>query len=416
MFEKARSARGRDRKALEFIENVTSKAEEVQREVLSAILTTDANTEYLQSYGLNGSSDREAFKKALPLITYNDLKPHIQRIADGDTSPILCALPVTEFLRSSGTSEGEPKMLPTNTDYAEKRNLFFGLVRAVRNQYVEELGDWNTLHFIFVRDEMKTAGGLVYRSATTSLYKSQRFRDAFHCNLYTSPIECILCTDVYESMYSQLLCALLHRKQVMRMGALFANGFLMAIRVLEQHWTQLCFHIESGILNKEIRDPFVREAVTKILQPDPNLAQLIRSECSNGRWEGTIRRLWPNAKYIDVIVTVPFGINLEPLCNPEDVSYTLLPNMGYFEFLPLRKGESDEQDPQDDEELQELVNLVDVEVGQIYELVVTTYTGLYHYRMGDILLVTGFHNEAPQFQFVCKKNVLLSIDFDNTRA
>ena len=43
-----------------------------------------------------------------------------------------------------------------------------------------------------------------------------------------------------------------------------------------------------------------------------------------------------------------------------------------------------------------------------------THTGLYRYRVGDILRVAGFKNKAPQFNFVCRKNVVLSIDSDKT--
>ena len=50
-------------------------------------------------------------------------------------------------------------------------------------------------------------------------------------------------------------------------------------------------------------------------------------------------------------------------------------------------------------DLTKLVDLVDVEVGKEYELVITTYAGLYHYCVGDIVRVTGFHNSAPQFHF-----------------
>ncbi|KAF3539643.1 hypothetical protein F2Q69_00019580 [Brassica cretica] len=49
-----------------------------------------------------------------------------------------------------------------------------------------------------------------------------------------------------------------------------------------------------------------------------------------------------------------------------------------------------------------------------YELVVTTYAGLYRYRVGDVLRVAGFKNNAPQFSFICRKNVVLSIDSDKT--
>lgn len=42
------------------------------------------------------------------------------------------------------------------------------------------------------------------------------------------------------------------------------------------------------------------------------------------------------------------------------------------------------------------------------------YVGLYRYRVGDILRVAGFKNKAPEFTFICRKNVALSIDSDKT--
>jgi len=103
-----------------------------------------------------------------------------------------------------------------------------------------------------------------------------------------------------------------------------------------------------------------------------------------------------------------FGLNMKPMCKPSEVSYTIMPNMGYFEFLPHDPTSTTTSSPTN------LVDLVDVEVGKEYELVITTYAGLYRYRVGDILRVTGFHNSAPQFHFVRRKNVLLSIDSDKT--
>jgi auxin responsive GH3 family protein len=77
-----------------------------------------------------------------------------------------------------------------------------------------------------------------------------------------------------------------------------------------------------------------------------------------------------------------FGLNLNPLCKPTEVSYTLLPNMAYFEFLPVHRQEfglsiESPAIPKtlDEKEEKDLVKLVDVKVGQEYELVVTTYAG-----------------------------------------
>ncbi|MCI07707.1 indole-3-acetic acid-amido synthetase GH3.6-like, partial [Trifolium medium] len=67
-----------------------------------------------------------------------------------------------------------------------------------------------------------------------------------------------------------------------------------------------------------------------------------------------------------------FGLNLNPLCDPSEVSYTLIPTMAYFEFLPLNKIDGN-ADSISATEQEHLVDLVDVELGQEYELVVTTY-------------------------------------------
>jgi len=232
-----------------------------------------------------------------------------------------------------------------------------------------------------------------------------------------------------------MVCGLVQRHDVLRVGAVFASGLLRAIRFLQLNWEQLAADVETGALTPRVTDPSVREAVAGILRPDPELAAVIRAECSSGDWAGIITRIWPSTKYLDVIVTgamaqyIPtlkyysgglpmactmyassecyFGLNLRPMCDPSEVSYTLMPNMCYFEFLPMDAAASGGDASQ-------LVDLARVELGREYELVITTYAGLNRYRVGDVLQVTGFHNSAPQFRFVRRKNVLLSIESDKT--
>jgi len=86
------------KRALEYIEEVTRNADEIQEKVLAQILSCSAEAEYLQRHGLDGRTDRITFKKLVPVVTYEDLKPDIDRIANGDTSPILCSKPISEFL------------------------------------------------------------------------------------------------------------------------------------------------------------------------------------------------------------------------------------------------------------------------------------------------------------------------------
>ncbi|KAL2496125.1 Indole-3-acetic acid-amido synthetase GH3.6 [Forsythia ovata] len=438
-----------NKKTLEFIEDVTAKADDVQKRVLAEIICRNAHVEYLKRHGLNGNIDRETFKKIMPVITYEDIQPDINRIANGDKSHILCSQPISEFLTSSGTSGGERKLMPTIDEELGRRSLLYSLLMPVMSQFVPGLDKGKGMYFLFIKSEAKTPGGLVARPVLTSYYKSSHFKERPYdpYTNYTSPNETILCPDSYQSMYSQMLCGLCQNNQVLRVGAVFASGFIRAIRFLEKHWSLLCNDIRTGTLNSQITDPSVREAVMKILKPDAKLADFIEQECSRQSWQGIIIRLWPNTKYIDVIVTgtmsqyIPnldyysnglplvctmyassecyFGVNLNPLCKPSEVSYTLIPTMAYFEFLPVHKSNGTSKSvpiPKslNEKEHQELIDLVDVKLGQDYELVVTTYAGLYRYRVGDVLRVAGFKNSAPQFNFICRKNVVLSIDSDKT--
>lgn len=283
-------------------------------------------------------------------------------------------------------------------------------------RYVDGLDQGKGMYLLFIKPEISTPSGLMARPVLTSYYKSSNFRNRpFNpFNVYTSPDETILCLDSKQSMYCQLLCGLVQRDEVLRVGAVFASAFLRAIKFLEDHWRELCSNIRTGCVSDWITDPSCRNAVSSFLcKPQPDLADFIEFECNGESWEGIIKKLWPRTKYIEVIVTgsmaqyIPtlefysgglplvstmyassecyYGINLKPLSKPSDVSYTLLPNMAYFEFLPVQKnnGEVTQQVQcnggcikKEGERVEiEVVGLVDVKVGHYYELVVTTFTG-----------------------------------------
>lgn len=88
------------KEAIKEIEKLTSNAEEVQEQILTNILTQNKDTEYLSKYMLFGSSNDivSEFKRYVPVITYNHIRPYILRIGNGESSNIITARPVTEML------------------------------------------------------------------------------------------------------------------------------------------------------------------------------------------------------------------------------------------------------------------------------------------------------------------------------
>ncbi|KAL3635502.1 hypothetical protein CASFOL_020049 [Castilleja foliolosa] len=424
------------RPSLQWIDDITRNAKTEQQNALAQILAQNAETKYLKGFNLNGTIDKETFRSKVPLVTYDDIQPLIRRVADGDTSPILCADPISHFFVSSGTS-GEPKLIPCTKQVLDRNLLLSSLTDVVMHRHVEGLDKGKSLYFMFTKADKQTQGGITVRNVSSSIYKTDAFKNR-PANVHTSPNEAIYCDDSFQSVYTQLLCGLYERKQVNRVETVFASSLVQVIKFLQLNWQQLTQDIRAGSLNPKVTDPSIRECMARLMRPDPELADYIGQECAKDNWEGIVTRLWPNTRYLGTIVTgtmaqyIPtldyysgklpiastlyassecfFGINLNPVCKPFEVSYTFMPNKVYFEFLPYIKNSSD-----DLTHVSQLVELADVEVGKEYEIVVTTTAGLYRYRVGDIVRATGFYNSAPQFQFVMRKNTILNIHSEMTK-
>lgn len=84
---------------LMLLEDLTTNAEAIQKQVLHQILSQNSGTQYLRAF-LDEESDKtqQSFKNKVPVVNYDDIKPFIQRIADGESSDIVSAQPITELL------------------------------------------------------------------------------------------------------------------------------------------------------------------------------------------------------------------------------------------------------------------------------------------------------------------------------
>ncbi|XVF18814.1 hypothetical protein REPUB_Repub11eG0055600 [Reevesia pubescens] len=118
-------ATDRHQAGLKILEELTTNAHQIQEHVLEEILNRNSGTEYLNGF-LNGQADKQHFKNKVSIVSYEDIKPYIDRIANGEPSDILLAEPFT----GTGTSGGQPKPIPTITEN-DKMALFLTLVGSV---------------------------------------------------------------------------------------------------------------------------------------------------------------------------------------------------------------------------------------------------------------------------------------------
>ncbi|XP_062151065.1 indole-3-acetic acid-amido synthetase GH3.10 [Alnus glutinosa] len=437
---------------IDWFENLSENAGKVQTQTLRRILELNHGVQYLQKWlrdiniqEMDACSLESLFTSMVPLASHADFEPYIQRIADGDTGPLLTQQPMATLSLSSGTTEGRQKYVPFTRHSAQTTLQILRLAAAYRSRVYPIRDGGRILELIYSSKQFKTKGGLAVGTATTHYYASEEFKirqeitNSFTC----SPEEVISSGDYKQSTYCHLLLGLFFSKEVEFITSTFAYSIVQAFCAFEENWEEICNDLREGNLSPRINLPKMRKAVLKIISPDPCLASKIEGFCEelqNRNWASLIPKLWPNAKYVCSILTgsmqpylkklrhyageLPLvsadygsteswiGVNVDPSLPPEKVTFAVIPSFSYFEFIPLCRQKQGRFSPIDDLAEDEPIPLSQVKVGQEYEIVLTTFTGLYRYRLGDVVEVAGFHKGTPKLNFICRRKLILTVNID----
>ncbi|XXG71696.1 hypothetical protein AAC387_Pa07g0962 [Persea americana] len=443
-----------DEEIISWFEEISEHAARVQTETLQQIIQLNLGVEYLKCWlgdlkiqDMDPCTLESLYTSSVPLASHSDFEPYIQSIADGDPSPdpLLTQEPITTLSLSSGTTEGRPKLVPFTHHSAKTTLQTFRLAAAFRSRAFPIRKGGRILEFIYSSKQLKTKGGLTAATATTHYYASEEFKikqkatKAFTC----SPPEVISGGDYSQSTYCHLLLGLVFSDQVEFVASTFAYSIVQAFTAFEELWEEICEDIKKGTLSDRITSPQTRKAVLTALSPNPTLALMIEKKCKVLKgldWKSLIPELWPNAKYVYSIMTgsmKPYlkklrhyggdlalisadygateswiGVNVEPTLPPENARFAVIPTFSYFEFIPLYKQKQDYSFAVDDFIEAEPVPLSQVKMSQQYEVVLTTFTGLYRCRLGDVVRVTGFYRGTPKLTFICRRKLILTINID----
>jgi len=104
-----------------------------QREVLQDLVTAAQYTEFGRRYGFSKLFSIKEFKKNIPIHEYDDIKPYILRMMDGEEN-ILWNTPINWFAKSSGTTSDKSKFIPVS-DESLKETHFKASKDVLTNYY-----------------------------------------------------------------------------------------------------------------------------------------------------------------------------------------------------------------------------------------------------------------------------------------
>ncbi len=97
------------------IDNWVSDSIAAQREVLQHLITSAQCTEFGRKYNFEKLFSIKEYKKNVPIHEYDDIKPYILRMMEGEEN-ILWNTPVNWFAKSSGTTSDKSKFIPISDE------------------------------------------------------------------------------------------------------------------------------------------------------------------------------------------------------------------------------------------------------------------------------------------------------------
>ncbi len=400
-------------------ENDTSKAlathfllslqhpQKTQAETLRCILQEAAHSDIGKRYSFSKIDSVLQFQNTLPLTTWQNYEPLVRRMANGEENLLFCGKPI-QFLQTSG-SLGQNKWIPVSSVASQKTKLVNRLRTYFRRQAVLQAG------LMSKRDALENDRVFLFPSSAHVGYSSagipigyasgqtMQNSSATEKQMHLCPPFVFLVENAKEREALLLFYALSHPQVVAAMGN-NPRRFLALLQQAHMHADAFTKAIESGTL------PGFAKSSHPLPQNHTRAAEL-SALYKQGRF--LPRHYWPHFNLACFWLSGPMAPAIEALrpLLPEkalffDAGYgasELKINIpltahtafappalfaGFFEFLPQNGSK-----PLLVHELQE---------GQVYELVITTYAGLYRYRLGDYIKVHGKTGQTPHISFYAR--------------
>ena len=103
---------------LKQIDLYASEASEIQHRVLNRLVQQASQTEWGKKYDYSSIRSYEDFRKRLPIQTYEEIKPYVERLRAGEQN-LLWPSEIRWFAKSSGTTNDKSKFLPVSKEALE---------------------------------------------------------------------------------------------------------------------------------------------------------------------------------------------------------------------------------------------------------------------------------------------------------
>ena len=392
--------------------------EGVQRILLIDLLKKNRASAFGRQYGFESIRSIREYQERVPLTTYDDLAPWIERVQSGERE-ILTSEPVLAFEKSSGSARAA-KYIP--------------YTQTLRREFQSALAPWITdMHHAFprisrgcaywaltplARVREVTAGGIPVGFESDAEYFGPIQRWVLGKTMAV-PSDLARVPELDDCIYLTLRF-LLQARSLAFISVWSPSFLLILLDRLQQHGERLVRDLQNGNADVESR---ISPELIRLLIRDTRQAENLRAMLRRGHIEPT--GLWPQLALISCWTSAASAsIKSEVEQRFPGVSVQskgLLATEGVVS-IPIEKYHAPVAAVTShfleffDEDSGECRLVAELDEGREYSVVVTTGGGLWRYRLGDRVRVLGFAKRTPLLEFLGKEDCVSDLRGEKLNA
>lgn len=401
------------RRVRRFVEGAVG-ARDVQRRLLLDKLRQHAESDFGREHRFSEIRSVEDFRRNLPISRYEDYRPYIERVKNGDLAAMFGrGTELLMFARTSGTT-GHAKYIPiTKRFFREYRRgwQLWGLqayrdhMGLLTRKTLQFSSDWRQSY----AESGIPCGNISGLAAETTPMLTRP--------LFLFPRELLQIRDTEAKLYASLRIALANSRVGMAMTA-NPSTLIEFARRMDRYRDRLIRDLHDGSLAAEFDIPkAVRQSLRRWTgrKRRGRATELERQVLASGQLYP--RDAWPELSLLAVWTGGSVGVYLPQLrqffgelpirdhgLSASEGRMTIPLEDGtsgglldyqhhFFEFIPER--DYDQPNP-------DVLEAHQLEEGKNYYVLLTTSNGFYRYDIGDVVRVQRFRGQVPVLEFVNK--------------
>lgn len=418
-----------EHKKLEFY---AKNAVRTQERTLKRLMRINKNTEYGKKCNFEKVKSVEDYQNIVPFSTYSDYSDYIDRMVQGEKN-LITASHIARFAESSG-SVGKPKFIPQSVRQLWNCQCFsFSAPIGCAVKYFRSKGKrlppQKGLLTIEITSHRLPCGKTVSCLSGIPLM----YLKPIVPYISTSPKEVLFPKDASEMDMRYLKMRYgLENRNITYLSTIIITVLETMFRYLEENWEMFVDDIEKGKIDPRVELPDdLRATLEKRMKPNPKRAAELRREFEKGFDTPIAPRIWPKlgwafgmgASSLSIyskrlrrytgdlpMHNLGYGASEALMAVPIELDTddcVMLPQNGFFEFIPVNSVNSWQGGAKP-------LTISQLEPGQDYEVVVTNLSGLYRYRIEDVVRCTGYYYKSPKVKFMYRLNQVLNIAGEKT--